>query len=522
MNGSPMPGLPPPTHAEPRSPHCRADAGPQRLDVLLTHSLFMALDPKQVARSQPYPPLGTLYAAAALRQAGYRVALFDAMLAPGPEAFPAAIEACRPRLVALYEDSFNWLSKMCLARMRQAGLTMLEAARRAGLPVLVAGSDASDLPGAWLSAGATAVIAGEGEQSLVEATRRLLQAGAAAPGDALEGIAGLVLPGQGQQPRVARPVETRPDRFDPPARDLVDLEAYRAIWLAAQGHFSLNVAASRGCPFACNWCARPIWGRRHAARAPEAVADELAELAASVAPDRIWFVDDVFGLAPGWAPAFGAAMAARGLRIPFQAQSRVDLVDEAYAEGLARAGCEELWLGVESGSQRILDAMEKGYRLTTLPAVVERLRRRDIRVAFFLQLGYPGEAWADIEATAALLRALRPDAIGVSVSYPLPGTPFHARVAAEMGQRDHWEDSRDLAMLFQGSYQTGFYRALHAALHREHAAERALTRAQSAADRLDAERVLSEARADWAALAAGEAQARSAEPTRLTPTTGAG
>lgn len=520
----PVPGAgrPSPSASEPRAPHCRADRGGQAVDLLLTHSLFMALDPKQVQRQMPYPPLGTLYAAAALRKAGLRVALFDAMLAPGPEAFPAAIEACRPKLVAIYEDSFNWLSKMCLTRMRQAGLSMLESARRAGLPVLVHGSDPSDLPSAWLAAGATAVIVGEGEQTLVEAARRLLQPGPQAREEVLGDVAGLVLPGTDPRPGRQRPIETRPDRFEPPARDLVDLDAYRRIWHAAHGHFRLNVAASRGCPYACNWCARPIWGRRHAARSPEAVAEELAELAASAAPDRIWFVDDVFGLAPGWTSAFGAAMARRKLRLPFQAQSRVDLIDEAYAEGLARAGCEELWLGVESGSQRILDAMQKGYRSTELPAAVERLRRHGIRVAFFLQLGYPGEVWTDIEASADLVRRLRPDAIGVSVSYPLPGTPFHARVAAGMGRQDHWEDSRDLAMLFQGTYRTDFYRALHAALHREHAAMLNLDRPLGALERQEAERELAEAQAAWLALAAGEAAARSAEPSRLSLAADAG
>jgi anaerobic magnesium-protoporphyrin IX monomethyl ester cyclase len=519
------------------SPHCLADPGPDPIDLLIGHSLFMQLDPKQVARQTPFPPLGTLYAASSLREAGYRVAVFDSMLAPDEQAFEAALEACRPALVILCEDSFNFLSKMCLARMREAALTMLGMAASRGLPVLVSGSDASDQPAAYLDAGATAVAIGEPEQSLLAATGIILpRAGAGrspwlpAAGRpsqaALDGLVaalaelpGLALRMAGRLHTAARrPVETSPDRLPLPARDLVDMHAYRGLWQAAHGRFILNLAASRGCPFHCNWCARPIWGQRHAAREAERVADELQMLDRVFRPDALWFVDDLFGLKPGWLDAFASALAQRGLRIPFKIQSRVDLIDAGAAEALARAGCEEVWLGVESGSQKVLDAMEKGIRVEAVPNATRLLQAQGIRACFFLQLGYPGETWADIEATAALVRDCRPDAIGVSVSYPLPGTGFYARVSAELGERRHWRDSQDLAMLFRGRYQTAFYRRLHAALHAELDARQRLGRArdrgEAAAIRI-AEHELAGAMRRWAELAEDEVSNRNAAPTSL-------
>lgn len=533
------------------SPHCLADPGPEPIDLLIGHALFMQLDPKQVERQTPFPPLGTLYVAASLREAGYRVACFDSMLALDERAFEAALEASRPALVILCEDSFNFLSKMCLARMREAALAMVGMAAARGLPVLVSGSDASDQPAVYLDAGATAVAIGEPERSLLAATLRILPqpgtdrahggaeaglsvevTGDALPdlpsdlladllSDLLADLPGLAVLRDGRlhaAPR--RPIEPSPDRLAPPARDLVDMEAYRALWEAAHGRFVLNLAASRGCPFSCNWCARPIWGQRHAAREAGRVADEMLALVRAYRPDGLWFVDDLFGIKPGWLDAFAEAVEQRGLCLPFKIQSRVDLIDAGSTAALARAGCEEVWLGVESGSQAVLDAMEKGIRVEDVAGATRRLQDRGIRACFFLQLGYPGETWVDIEATAALVRDCRPDAIGVSVSYPLPGTGFYMRVAAELGDRKHWRDSQDLAMLFRGQYQSAFYRRLHAALHAELDARQALESALAQCDAAAigmAEQGLANAMQGWAELAADEASNRNAAPTRLPP-----
>ncbi len=521
----------PPAGSEPVARHTLAThAGP--VDVLLGHAMYMALDPKQMAKMRPFPPLATLVAAAILRAHGYRVAVFDAMLAQDERAFETALDDHPPRLVALFEDNFNFLSKMCLGRMRRAALAMIGQAGARGLPAVAAGSDATDDPAAYLAAGARAVIVGEGDHTLVDVVEALLgPPDGGSPGivqtngdgGRLFDIPGLALPSPsgGVARTAARPPERRPDVFPWPARELVDIEAYRRRWQAAHGHFSLNIASTRGCPFHCNWCAKPIWGQRYAMRAPAEVAAEMAEIKRSYVPDRLWFADDIFGLRPDWTAELGAAVEALGAQIPFQIQSRVDLITEGAVDGLARAGCAEVWLGVESGSQRILDAMEKGIRVGDVPAAVARLRGRGIRVCFFLQLGYPGETWDDIQTTAALVRAALPDDIGVSVSYPLPGTRFHDHVAAELGEKQHWTDSHDLAMLFHGTYTSDFYRALHALLHRELDARHALARAGRVDPRggraatSAASRELAAVMADWAALAERERGYRSVAPTSM-------
>ncbi|MEO6063408.1 MAG: radical SAM protein [Thermoflexales bacterium] len=482
--------------------------------ILLAHSYYLKYDPKQTRKMKPYPPLATLHLAGYLRKLGHEVALFDAMLAEGEHAFAQALAGHRPDLVVLFEDNFNFLSKMCLTRMREAALNMVRLAAGQGRVVVAAGSDMSDHPEFYLDAGADAVAIGEGDHAVAEIAALISGPSPAALGAdgrtqllaGLESIPGLVfnrVPG-GRAQTASRAPERQPDRFGPPAWDLVDFGRYREAWLAAHGRFSLNMASTRGCPFHCNWCAKPIWGQRYAMRNPAGVAEEMATLCRIAQPDHIWFADDIFGLKPGWVADFGREVNARGCRIPFTIQSRVDLMTPDAVEGLRLAGCEEVWLGAESGSQHVLDAMDKGTSISDIHAARSRLRQAGIRASFFIQFGYPGEAWADIVATLNLIATAAPDDIGVSVSYPLPGTRFHDMVRAQLGAKHNWSDSDDLAVLFEGAYPSEFYRALRDFAHLDHDARRA-----------DAPALQARRDAAWAELVSLEARLRSRAPTRL-------
>ncbi|HEY8548738.1 MAG TPA: radical SAM protein [Vicinamibacterales bacterium] len=481
--------------------------------VLLASTYFAALDPKQVARRRPYPPLGTLYAAAALRANGHEVALFDAMLAPDERGFSDQLTATRPDIVVFYEDSFNFLSKMCLSRMRHAVLRMMAVARETEVPILVAGSDMTDHPERYLRAGARAVLVGEADDSLVE-TVDVLESG---DGSALAAVDGLVFPDPDAPGGVYRTPPRQPsrypDRFPLPARDLVDLERYRHIWREAHGYFSLNMVSTRGCPFHCNWCAKPIWGQRYAMRSAASVAAELALLKRTIEPDHVWFADDIFGLRPDWVTEFAACVRAEGARVPFTMQSRADLMTPAAVRALGAAGCYEVWLGVESGSQKVLDAMEKGIRVEDVVQATARLKDAAIRVAFFVQFGYPGETLDDVLRTVNLVRSLDPDDLGISVSYPLPGTAFHRRVQSQLGLKTHWTDSGDLAMMFRGTYDTAFYRRLHALLHREVDLRHHLRAGNIMADA----EPLAELQRDWDELLLHEPLHRNDAPTTLVP-----
>jgi anaerobic magnesium-protoporphyrin IX monomethyl ester cyclase len=441
----------------------------QMLSILVGHSYFLRLDAKQAERAKPYPPLATLQVAASLRESGHVVALFDAMLAPDLADYRKKLATCAPEVVLLYEDNFNFLTKMCLAAMREACCAMIAAARESGARVIVAGSDATDAPEAYLRAGADVALLGEGLGTLAALVQRLVADIHAEPARLTAELTGLAYLEDGQVRRIAEVrAPALPAHPELPAWDLVDVESYRAVWMKAHGYFSLNMHASRGCPFRCNWCAKPIWGNQYAQRSAEAVAAEFAHLKREFHPDHIWFADDIFGFRPTWITRFTQRVRAEEAFTPFTIQIRADLTSDAMARALREAGCVEAWIGAESGSQRILDAMNKGTTVAQILVARARLRAHGIRVGFFIQLGYLGEELEDILATRELLEVACPDDVGVSVAYPLPGTKFFEQVKGQFQDgKTHWHDSGDLAMMFRGTYSSDFYRAIRNLLHEQ-------------------------------------------------------
>ncbi len=429
--------------------------------VLLGQSYYLRFDPKEWEGMKPYPPLGTLYAASYIRERGYDVSLFDAMLATSEDEWVAALERHKPDFAVIYEDSFNYLSKMCLTRMREAAFTMSQAAKARGCKVIISGSDATDHKQKYFDHGADAIIVGEGEVTLAETLDMLTGKTLVAP----TSIPGLALP-DAPNP-VPRGYIKELDQLPFPAWDLVDIDRYKKIWKERHGYYSMNMVTTRGCPYHCNWCAKPIYGQRYNTRSPENVAAEMRWLKEHFAPDHIWFADDIFGLKPGWILRFADEVERLNARIPFKCLQRADLIKPGVPEALKRAGCEVVWVGAESGAQKILDAMDKGTKVEQIYAAARNLHAVGIKIGFFLQFGYPSEDLDDIEATLRMVRECEPDDIGMSVSYPLPGTKFYENVKAQLGEKQNWLNSADLAMMYQGPYSTEFYRKLHVVLHKE-------------------------------------------------------
>lgn len=430
-------------------------------NILFSHSYFYRLDPKQWKFKQPYPPLGTIQAAAVMREAGFHVSLFDSSLKHSPEEIISCFHQERPKYVVIYDDGFNYLTKMCLTNMREAAMDMAKRAKRFGCTVIVCSSDSTDHYEKYFPTGVDYVVRGEGEETLRELIETCEKRGDAA---LVEGLAFR---------RFGQTVITKPrevikqlDALPLPAWDLIDIASYRRVWLKHHGYFSLNVATTRGCPFKCNWCAKPIYGNRYNSRSVEHVIREIEFLISAYHPDHIWFCDDIFGLKPNWIQKFRDAVLAKELKFRYKIQSRVDLllVEDTVA-ALAASGADTVWVGAESGSQKILDAMDKGTTVSQIREAGRKLQQHQIKVAFFLQFGYPGETREDIDETIRLVLDVMPDEVGISISYPLPGTKFYENVKGQLQEKKNWSDSDDLDLMFQNTLNSAYYKQLHRYVH---------------------------------------------------------
>jgi anaerobic magnesium-protoporphyrin IX monomethyl ester cyclase len=428
--------------------------------ILFSNAYFYKFDAKQWKAQQPYPPYGTIYAAALMRDCGFDVHLFDTNLKDRAAEIGPVISDLKPEYLVVYDDGFNYLTKMCLTVMREAALEMIRLGKQQGCTVIVNSSDSTDHFALYLEAGADFVVLGEGEITL----RELILAIEAGTTD-VSHIAGLVY-GQGKS-TAPRPVLHDLDTLPDPAWDLVDIPAYRDIWIRHNGYFALNMATTRGCPYKCNWCAKPIYGNRYNSRSPERVVGEIDLLVNRYNVQHFWMADDIFGLKPGWVQRFNELVREKQLRFQYKIQSRVDLLLKADTiDALASSGLHQAWVGAESGSQKILDAMDKGTSLEEIETATHLLKKRGVEVCFFLQFGYLGESKQDIEQTIRMVEKLLPDDIGISVSYPLPGTKFFETVKSMLGSKQNWVDSDDLDMMYPATFTPAYYRRLHRLVHK--------------------------------------------------------
>jgi anaerobic magnesium-protoporphyrin IX monomethyl ester cyclase len=431
--------------------------------ILFTHSYFLKFDSKQLKVGQPYAPLGTLYAAAVMRENGYDVLLHDVQFSNGPEEILPGLTEKLPQYFVIYDDGFNYLTKMCLTNMREAAFTMIAYAKEKCCVVIVSSSDSTDRYEKYLDAGADFVLMGEAEQTLLELIKAIDE-----NQEDLSTIAGLAFKRDETYIKTsARKVIRNLDCLPLPAWDILDITPYKKMWLQHAGFFSINIGTTRGCPFKCNWCAKPIYGNRYNARSPQNVVNEIKYLAEKFQIDHIWFCDDIFGLKPGWVNEFADLVEKNNFRFKFKIQSRADLlVQENYVSALARAGCDNVWMGAESGSQKILDGMDKGITVEQIEEATTLLKKHRIKPSLFIQFGYLGETMKDIQLTIKMINRLMPHEIGISVSYPLPGTIFYEKVKEQLKEKSNWSDSDELALMFENTYQPSFYKQLHRYVHK--------------------------------------------------------
>jgi radical SAM superfamily enzyme YgiQ (UPF0313 family) len=388
--------------------------------LLLTHGFFLNEDAKEQKIMRPYPPLGILYIAAYLRERGFDVEVYDSTFGSREELFDI-IDHGPPAMLGIYGNLLT----------RANVLAIIERGHAAGWTVVVGGPEPTNYANEYLAAGAHHIIAGEGERAL----EQLLLGNAPTPVAQIEDLDSLPLP----------------------ARDMIDLDEYLHVWKSHHGQSSVSLITARGCPYSCRWCSHSTFGQTHRRRSVTNVADEVEWIATRYNPDLLWYADDVFTIHTGWSLSYAAELKRRGIRIPFECITRADRLNNAVADALAEMGCFRVWVGSESGSQRVLDAMQRGVRVEQVHRAVDMLKSRGIAAGMFLMWGYEGEQLDDIEATVEHVQRCQPDVFLTTVSYPLKGTPYFEEVSDRLVSIGDWRTTTDRDLRIQGRHSRRYY-----------------------------------------------------------------
>jgi radical SAM superfamily enzyme YgiQ (UPF0313 family) len=414
------------------------------MDILLSHGYFIAEDEHEQKIMKPYPTLGLLYISSHLKAKGFAVEIFDSTFASLTE-FEAHIQRVRPGLVGLY----------CNLMTKQNTLKMIALCKAVGARVVIGGPEPPHYAVEYLNFGADVVVIGEGELTLEELIPALAQRGP----HRLHGVLGLVFRDESGEvvktpprPQIAH-LQSQPW----PDREAIDLERYLHTWQTHHGVRSVSLITARGCPYTCTWCSHSVFGETHRRRTPQDVAEEVAWINQHYRPNQLWYADDVLTIHPRWFLQYAGELKRRNLKIPFEGISRADRLNPAVIEALAQMGCYRLWIGAESGSQRILEAMQRKANIEDVQAKTKMLQAQGIQVGMFIMLGYEGEEVADIEATVEHLKKSNPDVFLTTVAYPIKGTQYYQAVEDQITSQLDWVARTDRDLKVNGRYSGRFY-----------------------------------------------------------------
>ncbi|MBV9346245.1 MAG: B12-binding domain-containing radical SAM protein [Gammaproteobacteria bacterium] len=414
--------------------------------TLLTHGYFLAEDEKEQQIMKPYPPLGLLYLSAYLKRAGHEVEIFDSTFGTRDE-LERRLGQGAPGVLGIYTNLIT----------RASVLRIIAAAKARDWQVVLGGPESANYAAQYLAAGADVVVIGEGELTMAELLSVLRSQGARALG----AVPGIVFRDAQEQPvRTPERAKIRDlDTLPFPDRGAIDHHRYLEAWRRQHGAGSINLITARGCPYRCTWCSHAVYGYSHRRRSPANVADEVATIVAQYAPEQLWYADDVFTISHPWLHSYAAELRRRDLHLPFETITRADrLQSEAAAAELAALGCYRIWIGSESGSQRILDAMRRDVSVAEVLRAVELAHRHGMQVGMFLMWGYEGEEVEDIAATVELVRSSNPDVFLTTVSYPIMGTPYFERVRERVRLPLAWAEASDRDYLIEGRRGRDYYR----------------------------------------------------------------
>ncbi|MGA2682594.1 MAG: radical SAM protein [Candidatus Bathyarchaeia archaeon] len=408
--------------------------------VALVYPYFHPANDNSIFR---FPPLGLGYIAAALKKHGFDVELVDCTFMQFSEAVER-VKRAKPQIVGFYS----------MFSMKKTTLELAAAIKRdckddCGLFV-VGGPMPTWSPESFL--GPFDVVAvGEGEETMVELANCVSQ------GMAFSSVRGVVFKdGDRVVHTEPRPFIRDLDNLAYPARELFDNDAYQKYYLDRFGYSTSSMITSRGCPFSCDFCSRPIFGVDMRSRSAESIVGEVEQIK-SLGYSRVWFADDCFTLNRTHLLNVCNELVRRGVDIGWECLSRVDTMDAKVAEGMKRAGCLRVFFGIESGNNSVLGLMNKCITTEQAKRAVYAAKAAGLKVGAFFIIGYPGESNKTVLDTVRFASALPLDYLSFTLPYPIPGTPLYERVKGKGVAIDDWEEPKNYRLIrHKLLYASGF------------------------------------------------------------------
>jgi radical SAM superfamily enzyme YgiQ (UPF0313 family) len=417
------------------------------MKVLLTHAYFIQDDVKEQQIMRPYPPLGILYISAYLEKSGIANEVYDTTFS-SKEAFRRYVLEHKPGVIGIY---VNLVTKLNVIENLQF--------LRQHLPdthIILGGPDVRYNAESYLRAGAEFIAMGEGEVTTLELVN--LCSTQPFPEEAREAIAGIAFLNDGKfiQTREREKMKDL-DELPLPNRHKIDMHRYLEVWKSHHGQSTMSVSTMRGCPYTCKWCSRAVYGLSYRRRSPGKVAEELEQLQKQYNPDSVWFVDDVFTISHKWLTAFRDELRKRNVTVPYECITRADRMNEEIVAMLKETGCFRVWIGSESGSQKVIDLMDRRVDVQQVRSMIRLSKKHGIEAGTFIMLGYPGETEADIEETIHHLKESNPDHFTITVAYPIKGTELYEEVEAIQTTKLDWTSTTDRQVDFKRTYPRKYY-----------------------------------------------------------------
>lgn len=429
-------------------------------DVILTHGYFLNEDEKEREIMKPYAPLGLMYLSSYLKTRDIGVKLFDSTFADRGS-LEDYLGAHAGGILGIYTNLIT----------RASVIDIMQKAKANNFTVILGGPESANYPENYLQYGADIIVIGEGEQALAELIpvirKNDLEHLRNVPGIVFRETDGTVVR------TAARTAQRNINSYPWPDRDAVDLNKYMDVWREYHGSGSISMITARGCPYRCSWCSHAVFGYSHRRRTPLDCADELEHILRTYSPDQIWYADDVFTISHPWLLGYADELRRRNIKIPFETISRADrLMKTEVLDALAEIGCDRIWIGSESGSQRILDAMQRDVTVEQVQWATRQLQERDIKVGMFLMWGYADETVQDIDLTVEHVKRTNPDVFFTTIAYPIKGTPFFDKYADDITLSGEWATSTDRDYKLGMQFGPEYFKAADKYLYNSVAAER--------------------------------------------------